>query len=58
MQCRELGTWLHDSKSFLLKYQMMAGSRPATENRLDTVLLSSELPPFFSFKIVPKEEND
>lgn len=55
---RELGTWLHDSKSFLLKYQMMAGSRPATENRLDTVLLSSELPPFFSFKIVPKEEND
>lgn len=47
MQCLELGTWSHDSRSFLLKYQMTARKTPAAENRLAAVFFNNELLVFF-----------
>ena len=43
MQYLELGTWSHDSRSFLLKYQVTARKTPAAENRLAAVFFNNEL---------------
>lgn len=43
MQCLELGTWSHGSRSFLFKYQMTARKTPAAENRLAAGFFNNEL---------------